>query len=85
VREAAVTVGENLETNLSTPENAEVENDAGDQIFNLNWTSVLGTRSVNEIKLTHVREDLLRGPRAFFDENFKFIEFAGRDQFDVGR
>jgi outer membrane receptor protein involved in Fe transport len=84
LREAAITIGENLETNLSTLDNALVENDAGDQIFNLNWTSVVGNRSVNEFKATHVRENLLQGPRSFFDENFKFIELAGRDQFDVG-
>ena len=84
VREAAITIGENLETNLSTLDNALVENDSGDQIFNLNWTSVLRNRSVNEFKATHVRENLLQGPRSFFDNNFKFIELEGRDQFDVG-
>jgi hypothetical protein len=84
LREAAVTVGENLETNLSTLDNALIENDSGDQIFNLNWTSLLGKRGVNEFKVTHVRENLLQGPRSFFDKDYKFIELGGRDQFDIG-
>lgn len=84
LREAAITVGENLEANLSTLDNALIENDSGDQIFNLGWTSVLGNRGVNDFKVTHVRENLLQGPRSFFDNNFKFIELGGRDQFEIG-
>lgn len=84
VREAALTVGENLEANLSTPDNVFIENDAGDQIFNVNWTTVLGDRATNEFKVTHVRENLLQGNSVYFDDNYSFIELNGRDQFDIG-
>lgn len=84
VREAALTVGENLESNLSTPDNVFIENDSGDQIFNVNWTTVIGHNATNEFKVTHVRENLLQGNRQYFDDDYTFIELDGRDQFDIG-
>ncbi len=84
VREAALTVGENLESNLSTPDNVFIENDSGDQIFNVNWTTVIGHNATNEFKVTHVRENLLQGNSQYFDEDYDFVELDGRDQFDIG-
>jgi outer membrane receptor protein involved in Fe transport len=84
VREAALTVGENLESNLSTPDNVFIENDSGDQIFNASWTTIIGSHATNEFKVAHVRENLLQGSRAYFDDDYNFIELNGRDQFDIG-
>jgi outer membrane receptor protein involved in Fe transport len=84
LREAAPTVGEDLEANLSTPDNVFIENDTGDQIFNGNWTSIIGSQATHELRISHVRENLLQGGRAYFDDSLNFIELNGRDQFDIG-
>jgi hypothetical protein len=84
IKESAVTVGEDWEDELSTPDHVDLENDAGDQAFNVSWTTVIGGNATNEMKVGHVREDLLHGNRQYFDEDFNFIELNGRDQFDIG-
>ena len=84
VREAATNIGEEWEDGLSLPENVEVENDEGDQVFNFNWTKVIGARATNELKVSHVREILHSGNTEYFDDDFNYIELNGRDQFDVG-
>jgi hypothetical protein len=84
VREAALTENDELEGNASTPDNATFENDSGDQVFSFAWTSVFGGRATNEFRVSHVRENLLQGPRTFFDDDWKFIGLNGRDQFDIG-
>lgn len=84
IREAALTVGENLEANLSTPDNVFIENDSGDQVFSGNWTTVIRNNATNEFKVTHVRENLLQGNSQYFDDRYNFIELNGRDQFDIG-
>lgn len=84
VRESATNIGEEWEESLALPEAVEVENDAGDHILSGNWTWVIGNRATNEFKVSNVREDLLSGNRQYFDEDFNFIELAGRDQFDIG-
>lgn len=84
IREAAVTVGEDWEDDLSTLDNVGIENDAGDAAYNVSWTAVIGGRATNELRIGHVREDLLQGGRQYFDEDNNFIELAGRDQFDIG-
>jgi outer membrane receptor protein involved in Fe transport len=84
LREAAPTIGEDWEENLSTRDNIAIENDTGDQVFTLNWTWIINSRATNEFKVGHVRENLLQGNTAYFDEDLNFIELAGRDQFDIG-
>jgi hypothetical protein len=84
VRENVLTINDEIEGNNSTPDNATYENDSGDQVFSFASTMVLGTRATNEFKVGHVRENLLQGPRLFFDDNWKFIGLAGREQFDLG-
>ncbi len=84
VREAATNIGEEWEDALALPESVEVENDEGDQVFNFNWTKVIGTRATNELKVSHVREILHSGNTEDFDDDFNYIELNGRDQFDVG-
>jgi hypothetical protein len=84
LKESAVTFGEDWEEDLSTLDNIAIENDAGDAAYNVSWTSVIGTNATNELKVGHVREDLLQGGRPYFDEDNNFIELNGRDQFDIG-
>ncbi len=84
IKEAAITVGEDWEDELSTPDHVDIENDGGDQAFNASWTAVIGDRATNELKVGHVREDLLQGNRQYFDDDFNYIELNGRDQFDIG-
>jgi len=84
VREAVLTENDELEGNNSTPDNATFENDSGDQVFSFAATSVLGNRATNEFKVGHVRENLLQGPRLFFDDGWNFIGLNGREQFDIG-
>jgi hypothetical protein len=84
VRESILTKNDELEENESTPDNATFENDAGDQVFSVSWASVLGSHATNEIKVGHVRESLLQGPRVFFDDNWKFVGIGSREQFDIG-
>jgi hypothetical protein len=84
LREAVLTENDEIEGNLSTPDNATFENDSGDQVFSVAWTSVLGNRATNELRIGHVRENLLQGPRIFFDDGWNFIGLDGREQFDLG-
>lgn len=84
LRESVLTENDELEGNNSTLENATFENDSGDQVFSFAATSVIGSRATNEFKVGHVRENLLQGPRIFFDDQWNFIGLDGRDQFDLG-
>lgn len=84
IREAVLTENDELEGNNSTPDNATFENDSGDQVFSVAWTGVFGTRATNELRVGHVRENLLQGPRMFFDDNWNFVGLNGREQFDLG-
>ena len=45
---------------------------------------MLNNRMTNEFKFGHVRESLLQGPAALFDDDWKFIGFHGVEPFDVG-
>lgn len=84
VREAVLTENDELEGNNSTPDNATFENDSGDQVYSFAWTGVFGTRATNEFRVGHVRENLLQGPRMFFDDSWNFVGLNGREQFDLG-
>jgi hypothetical protein len=84
INEAAITLGEDWEDELSTLDHLDIENDAADRAINFSWTSVIGGSATNEMKFGHVREDLLQGNLQYFDEDYNFIELNGRDQFDIG-
>ena len=84
VRAHELTEKDNLAGSQQTPANWRHENDAGDHVFSMALTSVLGDRATNELKFGHVRESLLQGPASLFDENWNFIGLNGREQFDVG-
>jgi carboxypeptidase family protein/TonB-dependent receptor-like protein len=83
-REAILTERDTLEDDKAILDAARYENDAGDQVFSGSLASVLTNSMTNEVKIGHVRESLLQGPRQLFDSNWKFIGFKGRDPFDVG-
>jgi hypothetical protein len=83
-REAILTVNDSIETDQSIPDNARHENDAGDHVFSVSWTSILNNRTTNEMKVGHVRESLLQGSHLLFDDNWRFIGFRGIEPFDVG-
>ncbi len=83
-RQATTNAGENWELNRSTRDNVQIENDAGDHMFNGSWTMVIGNRATNELKAGHIRESVLDGNVAYMDADYNFIELNGRDQFDIG-
>jgi hypothetical protein len=83
-REAIITERDSIEDDLATLEAARHENDAGDHVYSASWTSVLNSRTTNELKFGHVRESLLQGPSLLFNDNWKFIGFSGIDPFAVG-
>ncbi len=83
-REAVITERDSIEGDLAVLDAARHENDSGDQVFSVSWASVLNSRTTNELKFGHVRENLLQGPGQLFDEDWNFIGFAGVDPFDVG-
>jgi hypothetical protein len=83
-REAILTQRDTIEDDKAILDAARYENDAGDQVFSGSLASVITNSMTNEVKVGHVRESLLQGPRQLFDSNWKFIGFEGRDPFDVG-
>src|SRR6185436_18098868 len=83
-REAILTERDTIEDDKAILDAARYENDAGDHVYSGSLASVLNNKTTNEIKIGHVRESLLQGPRPLFDDNWKFIGFHGVDPFDVG-
>lgn len=83
-REAILTERDTIEDDKAILDAARYENDAGDQVFSGSLASVINNRMTNEVKIGHVRESLLQGPRQLFDSNWKFIGFHGVDPFSVG-
>jgi hypothetical protein len=83
-REAILTKNDSIEEDEAILDNARHENDAGDHVFSVSWTSVVSNRMTNELKFGHVRESLLQGPSNLFDDNWNFIGFHGAEPFDIG-
>jgi hypothetical protein len=83
VRERTPTIGENWEEENQLREHVFIEGDM-DHFSGGNWTAIIGNNATNEVRVNHVREDVEQGMRSFFDDNLKFVELAGRDQFDLG-
>jgi len=84
LREAILTQNDELEADLATLDASRHENDAGDVVLNFTLTSVLGNRATNEIRVGRVQERLLQGPRAIFDDDWKFIGFGPLDPLTLG-
>ncbi len=83
-RERILTQRDSIENNKSILDNATHENDAGDQVFSGSWTSVLNSRTTNELKIGHVRESLLQGSKTLFSDSWKFLGFQSLEPFDIG-
>ena len=84
LREAVLTENDALEEDIAILDASRHENDAGDVVLNFAWTSVLNNRATNELRVGRVQESLLQGPRALFDDDWKFIGFSGVDPLVVG-
>jgi hypothetical protein len=84
LREAVLTQNDELEGDLAILDASRHENDAGDLVYNFAWTSVLSNRATNEVRVGHVQETLLQGPRVVFDDNWKFIGFGTLDPLTLG-
>jgi hypothetical protein len=66
----------------------------GELFLNGQWVRVMGSRMVNELRLSQVNEDLMVGDRSLFDGvsgyrifdvgSRKFVGLKGRDQLDFG-
>jgi hypothetical protein len=83
-REAVLTLNDSIENDKAIPDNARHENDAGDHVFSVSWTSVVNNRMTNEVKFGHVRESLLQGPPLMFDDSWKFLGYGTLEPFDLG-
>lgn len=84
LREAILTQNDELEGDLAIADASRHENDAGDVVLNFTLTSVLNNRIINEARAGRVQESLLQGPRAVFDDNWKFIGFSELEPFALG-
>ena len=93
LQETGWEIGDGWQANRSLPENVEYERNGGDRTYNIAWTSVLGGRATNEMKVGHITQNTVGGAAAFFDEDVNWIagdtsqgiiDLSGRDQFDIG-
>ena len=84
VRQATTEVGDEWVPLGSTRDNVELEDDSGDQMVNVTWTWLIGSRATNELRVGDVRQSIFTGGRPYFDDDLNFIGPAGRDQFDIG-
>ncbi len=83
-REQILTQNDSIEDDKAILDAARHENDAGDHVYSVSWTSVLNNRTTNELKFGHVRESLLQGSRLLFDDGWGFIGYRGLEPFDIG-
>src|SRR5688572_26248638 len=93
LQEVGWEIGDNWQANRSLPENVEYERNGGDRTYNVAWTSVLGARATNEMKVGRITQNTVGGAAAFFDDDVTWIagdtrrgiiDLAGRDQFEIG-
>ena len=83
--ETAPTRGEGFNTNNQTLDAQEWESD-WDHSLSATYTSVLGSRASNVIRLGRIGEELGTGAQAFFDnDKVKQIGFAGRLPYSIGQ
>jgi hypothetical protein len=82
--ETAPTRGEGFNTNNEAIDAQQWESD-WDHSLSANYTSILGSRGSNVIRLGRIGEELGTGAQAFFDENVKMIGFGGRSPFSIGQ
>ena len=73
LQEVGWEIGDGWQANRSLPENVEYERNGGDRTYNVSWTSVMGGRATNEMKVGHITQDTVGGAAAFFDEDVNWI------------
>ena len=66
-------IGENAEAERFTRQGFRHERAAPEQLISLQWTSLLGNRMVNEVKVGSVIENLWIGDRSVFNDKFNDI------------
>jgi hypothetical protein len=66
-------IGENAEAERYTRDGFRHERAAPEELFSFQWTSVIGNRMVNEVKVGSTIENLWIGDRTTFNENFNDI------------
>lgn len=66
-------IGENAETERRTRDGFRHERAAPEILLNTNWTSVIGTRMVNELRVGSTKEALWIGDRRVFNEEFNDV------------
>jgi Carboxypeptidase regulatory-like domain/TonB-dependent Receptor Plug Domain/TonB dependent receptor-like, beta-barrel len=84
VLETAPTRGEGFNTNNQTIDAQTWESD-WDHLISGSYTSVIGDRGSNVVRVGRIGEELATGAQAFFDEDVNFIGFGGRDPFSIGQ
>jgi carboxypeptidase family protein/TonB-dependent receptor-like protein len=84
VLETAPTRGEGFNTNNQTIDAQTWESD-WDHLVSGSYTTVVGDRGSNVIRVGRIGEELATGAQAFFDDNVNFIGFAGRDPYAIGQ
>src|SRR6185295_8182536 len=84
VLETAPTRGEGFNTNNQTIDAQTWESD-WDQLISGSYTTVVGDRGSNVIRVGRIGEELATGAQAFFSDDVNFIGFAGRDPFSIGQ
>jgi hypothetical protein len=82
--ETAPTRGEGFNTNNETIDAQQWESD-WDHLLSASYTSVLGSRASNVIRVGRIGEELGTGAQTFFSGDVKQIGFAGRDPFSIGQ
>ena len=82
--ETAPTRGEGFNTNNATIDAQTWEAD-WDHMITGTFTSVLGDRASNVIRGGRIGEELATGAQIYFDDNVKFVGFAGRDPLTIGQ
>lgn len=68
-------IGENAEAERSTREGFRHERAAPEVLASFHWTSVIGTRLVNEVKVGTTKEALWIGDGRMFNEDFNDVPF----------
>jgi hypothetical protein len=84
VLETAPTRGEGFNTNDQTIDAQTWESD-WDHLISGSYTTVVGDRGSNVIRVGRIGEELATGAQAFFDDDVNFIGFNGRDPFSIGQ
>jgi len=82
--ETAPTRGEGFNTNNATIDAQTWEAD-WDHMISGTYTSVPSDRVSNVIRFGRIGEELATGAQTYFDDNVKFVGFAGRDPLTIGQ